>query len=129
VAICTDGCFAADAFAIGYRGRDAEVLAVVDCADELEVCGEWRVVGARRERVGDFLCGAVGGVVGEWDEAVGGGEGGADEVLVAYWDVEEGAAAGDVEPSFVLRGVVVSVVIGIGREATEAFLVLVVVGK
>jgi len=54
--------------------------------------------------------------VGEWDEAVGGGEGGADEVLVAEGDVEEGAAAGDVEPSFVLRGVVVSEVIGLGGE-------------
>lgn len=42
--------------------------------------------------------GGAGGLRGR-EVSVGGGEGAADEVLVAEGDVEDGAAAGDVEPS------------------------------
>lgn len=42
--------------------------------------------------------GGAGGLCGR-EVAVGGGEGAADEVLVAEGNVEGGAAAGDVEPS------------------------------
>jgi hypothetical protein len=38
------------------------------------------------------------------DETVGGGEGGAHEVLVAFWDVQDAAAAGGEEPSVEREG-------------------------
>lgn len=91
----SDSVFAADARAPGERRGDAQVRRVVDGAYKLEVCDEGGFGdGVFGQRVGD-----AGGGGDEWLEAVGGGEGGADEWLVFKGDVEEGAAAGGVEPS------------------------------
>lgn len=77
---------------------DAQIRRVVNGADELELLDEL-ALGAWRERVIDL--GLAGDGVGF--EAVGGGQGGADQVLVLDGDVEDGAAAGDEEPSSTTR--------------------------
>ena len=84
-----DGGFAAADFLAKLEGGgDAEVGDIVDRCDELEEMDEGRfsINGCWWER---------GGLV-----AMGCGEGGVDQMLVAFWDVEDCAASGCVKPSW-----------------------------
>ncbi|KAM0107943.1 hypothetical protein ACP6JB_006339 [Aspergillus fumigatus] len=85
---------AADLGAEFQRCRNTQVRRVVGGRDELEELLEGGLAraAAAHER------GRGGGGVRGWDEAPGSGESGPDEMLVAKGDVEDGAAAGGIQP-------------------------------